>query len=270
MVRTALYEAANVMLTRAGKFSTLKRWALEVAKRRGMRRARVALARKLACACWTTWQTSERLSGAWRPGLDAEHHPHRVVTDLDALDQGADDVAPGGPVRAIQPVADHVREQAQLADAEPERVRLPRGLLQRGRLGLEPGDPTTQLHEPWLELRLADQALGVTVDQPVDAATELVDPAFDGIELETAGTGLRGGQPSLVLLQDTRRVRQEPADLVPDGRIERLDRDQPGVAAELAMEPAAIGAAAPVIAPPPPVMVAREAVAALPADEQAP
>jgi transposase len=49
MARTALYEAANVMLTRSGKFSTLKRWGLEVAKRRGMRRAKVALARKLAC-----------------------------------------------------------------------------------------------------------------------------------------------------------------------------------------------------------------------------
>ena len=48
MVRTALYEAANVMLTRSGKFSALKRWGLEVAKRRGMRRAKVALARKLA------------------------------------------------------------------------------------------------------------------------------------------------------------------------------------------------------------------------------
>ena len=35
MVRTALYEAANVMLTRAGRFSTLKRWALGVAQRRG-------------------------------------------------------------------------------------------------------------------------------------------------------------------------------------------------------------------------------------------
>ena len=48
LVRTALYEAANVMLTRAGRFSSPKRWALEVAKRRGMRRAEVALARKLA------------------------------------------------------------------------------------------------------------------------------------------------------------------------------------------------------------------------------
>lgn len=35
-VRTALYEAANVMLTRVSRFSALKRWALEVAKRRGM------------------------------------------------------------------------------------------------------------------------------------------------------------------------------------------------------------------------------------------
>ena len=55
MVRTALYEAANVMLTRAGKFSTLKRWALEVAQRRGMRRAKVALARKLATVLHRLW-----------------------------------------------------------------------------------------------------------------------------------------------------------------------------------------------------------------------
>jgi transposase len=54
-VRAALYEAANVMLTRAGRFSTLKRWALEVAKRRGMRRAKVALARKLATVLHRLW-----------------------------------------------------------------------------------------------------------------------------------------------------------------------------------------------------------------------
>ena len=54
-VRTALYEAADVMLTRAGRFSTLKRWALEVAKRRGMRRAKVALARKLAAVLHRMW-----------------------------------------------------------------------------------------------------------------------------------------------------------------------------------------------------------------------
>jgi hypothetical protein len=55
MVRSALYEAANVMLTRAGRFSSLKRWALEVAKRRGTKRAKVALARKLATVLHWMW-----------------------------------------------------------------------------------------------------------------------------------------------------------------------------------------------------------------------
>ena len=55
MVRTALYEAANVMLTRAGRFSVLKRWALEGAKRRGMKRAKVALARKLSAVLHRIW-----------------------------------------------------------------------------------------------------------------------------------------------------------------------------------------------------------------------
>jgi len=47
-VRTALYEAANVILTRPVKGSSLKSWAMRVAKRAGMRKAKVALARKLA------------------------------------------------------------------------------------------------------------------------------------------------------------------------------------------------------------------------------
>src|ERR671916_156137 len=55
MVRTALYEAAHILLTRAVRFSALKRWALEVAKRRGMRRAKVALARKLAVILHRMW-----------------------------------------------------------------------------------------------------------------------------------------------------------------------------------------------------------------------
>lgn len=47
MVRTALYEAASVMLTRTVRMSPLKSWGLAVAKRRGTKKARVALARKL-------------------------------------------------------------------------------------------------------------------------------------------------------------------------------------------------------------------------------
>jgi len=47
-VRMMLYEAANVMLTRMKTPSTLRDWALGVAKRAGPRKAKVALARKLA------------------------------------------------------------------------------------------------------------------------------------------------------------------------------------------------------------------------------
>jgi len=54
-VRTALNEAANVMLTRTTRLSSLKRWALEVAKRRGLKRARVALARKLGVVLHRIW-----------------------------------------------------------------------------------------------------------------------------------------------------------------------------------------------------------------------
>jgi transposase len=55
MVRTALFEAANVMLTRAVRFSTLKAWALRVATRQGMKKAKVALARKLAVVMHRMW-----------------------------------------------------------------------------------------------------------------------------------------------------------------------------------------------------------------------
>ena len=55
MVRTALYEAANALLTRVQKFSALKRWGVEIAKRRGAKRARVALARKLAVILHRMW-----------------------------------------------------------------------------------------------------------------------------------------------------------------------------------------------------------------------
>ena len=55
MVRTALYEAASVMLTRTVRFSGLKAWAMAVAKRRGMKKARVALARKLGVILHRMW-----------------------------------------------------------------------------------------------------------------------------------------------------------------------------------------------------------------------
>ena len=55
MVRTALYEAANILFSPRTRFSALKRWGLEVAKRRGNKRAKVAVARKLAVILHRMW-----------------------------------------------------------------------------------------------------------------------------------------------------------------------------------------------------------------------
>ena len=47
-VRTVLYEAANIILTKPVKAGALKSWAMRLAARAGMKKAKVALARKLS------------------------------------------------------------------------------------------------------------------------------------------------------------------------------------------------------------------------------
>jgi transposase len=54
-VRTVLYEAANSILTKPVKASALKSWAVKIAKRAGMKKAKVALARKLAVVLHRMW-----------------------------------------------------------------------------------------------------------------------------------------------------------------------------------------------------------------------
>lgn len=55
MLRTMLYEAAQVLLTQSGKWSWLKAWGMRVAQRRGQRRAIVAVARRLAVILHRMW-----------------------------------------------------------------------------------------------------------------------------------------------------------------------------------------------------------------------
>ena len=54
-VRWLLYEAANSVLTRCKSQNWLRDWALNVARRRGMRKARIALARRLAVVMHRMW-----------------------------------------------------------------------------------------------------------------------------------------------------------------------------------------------------------------------
>ncbi|MDP9143755.1 MAG: transposase [Actinomycetota bacterium] len=58
-VRRALYQAANVLIHRSGRWCALKSWAVRLAKRRGLGKAKVALARKLAVVLHKMWVTGE-------------------------------------------------------------------------------------------------------------------------------------------------------------------------------------------------------------------
>jgi transposase len=55
MMRMMLYEAAQSMLLRSAKWSWLKAWAMKIARHRGMKKAIVALARRLAVIMHRMW-----------------------------------------------------------------------------------------------------------------------------------------------------------------------------------------------------------------------
>jgi transposase len=55
MLRMYLFEAAGVLLTRVPKWSALKAWGTRLAKRSGLRKAKVAVARKLAVILHRLW-----------------------------------------------------------------------------------------------------------------------------------------------------------------------------------------------------------------------
>ena len=55
MMRVMLYEAAQSMLVVSTKWSWLKAWAMKIARHRGMKKAIVALARRLAVIMHRTW-----------------------------------------------------------------------------------------------------------------------------------------------------------------------------------------------------------------------
>jgi transposase len=55
LMRTHLFEAAKVLLSRSGQWSSLKAWGLSIAKRSSMKKACVAVARKLAVLMHKMW-----------------------------------------------------------------------------------------------------------------------------------------------------------------------------------------------------------------------
>ena len=56
MVRTYLFEAAGVLLTRVAHWCTLKAWGHRLWKRIGFKKAKIAVARKLAVILHRMWR----------------------------------------------------------------------------------------------------------------------------------------------------------------------------------------------------------------------
>jgi transposase len=68
LARTALYEAAHTLLVRSKKWSSLRAWGMKIAKNRGMARARVAVARKLAVILHRMWSDKTEFRFGKDPG----------------------------------------------------------------------------------------------------------------------------------------------------------------------------------------------------------
>ena len=75
MTRVMLYEAAQSMM-RSKKWSWLKAWAMQIAKRRGMKKAIVALARRLVAR-----QINGLASDVQRQGSTAKQSRQPIVLD---------------------------------------------------------------------------------------------------------------------------------------------------------------------------------------------
>ena len=70
---TMLYEAAQSLLTQSGKWSWLKAWGMRVARRCGMRRAIVAVARRLAVVLHRAVRSTA--FNVWQQETCAQHPP---------------------------------------------------------------------------------------------------------------------------------------------------------------------------------------------------
>ena len=119
-VRTLLYEAANVMLTRYKGQLKLKDWAFAIARRSTMRKARVALARRLAIIMHAMLRDGTEFVFGLSPQAtrqEAESSSRKERRPREGADDGADFVARG------QPLADCDFNLAALHPAYPIKCR---------------------------------------------------------------------------------------------------------------------------------------------------
>jgi hypothetical protein len=97
-MRTLLYEAANVMLTRYKGQLKLKDWAFAIARRSTMRKARIALARRLAIIMHAMLRNETEFApalGHQSTRQETASSSRRERRPREGADDGADSVASG-------------------------------------------------------------------------------------------------------------------------------------------------------------------------------
>ena len=67
LMRATLYEAAHTLLTHTQRWSSLKAWGVRVAQRRGLSKATIAVARKLAVILHRMWIEKTEFRWSARP-----------------------------------------------------------------------------------------------------------------------------------------------------------------------------------------------------------
>jgi transposase len=76
MMRVMLYEASQIILVRLAKWSWLKAWAMQIARHRGMKKAILALARRLAVIMHRIWVDGTEFR--WTTIERSRHRPPRA------------------------------------------------------------------------------------------------------------------------------------------------------------------------------------------------
>lgn len=71
MMRSYLFEAARTLLTRGTKWSPLKAWGMQIARRKGAKKAAVALARKMAVTMFAMLRDKSEFRWSAREGAVA-------------------------------------------------------------------------------------------------------------------------------------------------------------------------------------------------------
>jgi hypothetical protein len=115
-----------------------------------------------------------------------------LVIDLDSPHEGPDDIASRFPIDLVQSAPDQLGEDLQLVDDQMEGTLLLSSALQRSSFGLEFRHALAHTCNPGLELHLTDQSLGVTVDQSADAAPQLCELTFNGLQFRSVGPAADG------------------------------------------------------------------------------